>query len=465
MTYLVRSGWLIVLYFLLWQFASLFEIGNMVSAFYPAAGVILYFIYRFGPAYIPVAALAIMLGATPVDPFWEWEATQVTMGLRQLIIYSLLGLLLQKIPRFSLPLCRLSHVSILIGSVFVTTIISATVAVMLLIHFANVDPAFSHEIFVSFWIGDLGGVLMFIAAVSLFIDFRKKNIQSDDIFDTGWLRPLALLALLSSITTVFFLVTGMQTEISRFGYLILLPVAWAASFYGMRFALFAALIVNITAVGHYILLGLSAYPAIELQTLFSVNLAMAMLLGASLEERKLALFDAAHDPLTHLLNRRAFFKQGNELLERCKRHNRSLSLLMIDLDHFKRINDVWGHHSGDAVLIKVAECCRQVSRKTDIQGRLGGEEFVIILDNTTPEQAWVIAERLRLFIEKITVPHTSEHITTSIGLSHLSDKDESLETLLRGADVALYRAKESGRNICCSAPFKRLNPLQSNATI
>lgn len=462
MTFLFRSGMLILLYGMLWQFASLFEINNMVSAFYPAAGVILYFVYRFGPAYIPVSALAITLGAYPVDPFWDWGALEISMGIRQLFFYALLGLLLRKISLFSLPLIRLSSVSIMIGSVFFTTMLSAITAVYLLINFANLHVEMASDIFLSFWIGDLGGVLMFMAAASLFMDFYANENLSDDIFAAGLFRPIVLLVSISAITTLFFVLTGIQSEISRFGYLILLPVAWAASFYGMRFALFSALCVNTTAVSHYILLGLSTYPAIELQTLFSVNLAMAMLLGASLEERKLALFDAAHDPLTQMLNRRAFFQLGTDLLDRCKRQNRELAILMIDLDHFKRVNDIWGHQAGDTVLMKVAECCRKVCRHTDIQSRLGGEEFVLLLDDANPDQALVVAERLRLSIASVIVPKTNENITTSIGLSHLTDQGESLDVLLKQADVALYEAKKAGRNTCRSI---LLNPPISSLVI
>lgn len=450
MTFIFRAALLIFLYGVLWQFASLFEINNLVSAFYPAAGVLFYFIYRFGPAYIPISAIAILLGASPIDPFWEWGAIQITMGIRQLFFYTCLALILRKIPAFSLPLIRLSSVAILLGSVFVTTILSALAAMMLMSHYLALDPNERLNTFVSFWIGDLGGVLMFIAAVSLFLDFFEKENSYEDIFDSGLLRPVMLLMLISSATTLLFVLTGLQAEISRFGYLILLPVAWAASFYGIRFALFAALCVNTTAVSHYILLGLDTYPAIELQTLFSVNLGMAMLLGASLEERRLAMFDAAHDPLTQMLNRRAFYQQGQALLERCKRQDRELAMLMIDLDYFKRVNDVWGHQAGDNVLMKVAECCRKVCRHTDIQGRIGGEEFVLLLDDATPEQAFAVAERLRVMVEKVLIPKTNEHISTSIGLSHLIEKEDSLEDLLKQADLALYQAKEAGRNNCRS---------------
>ena len=450
MTFLFRSALLVFLYGVLWQFASLFEINNMVSAFYPAAGVIFFFIYRFGAIYIPSAAIAIALGASPSNPFWEWGMLEITMAVRQLVFYSCLGLALRCVAGFSLPLVRLNSVAIFICAIFITTILSALASVWLMTLYGGLISDLRVEIFVSFWIGDLGGVLMFVAATSLFLDFYEKENKYDDIFEKGYVKPLVLLAIISGATTLLFIVTGLQSDVSRFGYLILLPVAWAASFYGIRFALFAALCVNITAVTHYILLGLTTYPAIELQTLFSVNLAMAMLLGASLEERRLAMFDAAHDPLTQMLNRRAFFQEGLALLERCKRQKRELAVLMIDLDHFKRVNDVWGHEAGDMVLMKVAECCRKICRHTDIQGRIGGEEFVLLLDDADPQQAFAVAERLRLAVEEVIIPGSNEHISTSIGLSHLLEAEDDLEDLLRQADLSLYQAKQAGRNCCRS---------------
>ncbi|RAU18214.1 hypothetical protein DN062_08220 [Nitrincola tibetensis] len=451
MIFLLRSLLLIFLYTFLWNFAGLFEIGNLVSAFYPAAGVIVFFVYRFGPIYILPSAIAVMVGASFVDPFWQWGAIQISMAIRQLFFYSILGLVLKKTSKFSLPLNRLSSVTILIGSLSVTSFLSALTATFLISTFVGIDTDQELNIIMSFWIGDLGGILLFLAALSLFLDFYFKNYDYNDVFQKGLVYPILLLVIISSATTLLFVATGLTTELGNFGYLILLPVAWASSFYGIRFALFSAICVNTTAIWHYIYLGLSNYPAIELQTLFSVNLVMAMLLGASLEERKTALFDATHDSLTQMLNRKAFFQESTALLERCKRQKRNMAVLMIDIDHFKVVNDNWGHEAGDQVLMQVAECCRQICRSTDIQGRLGGEEFALILDDAGPNQAIAVAERLRLSISSILVPKTDTNITTSIGISHLLTIDDTLNQLLKQADLALYTAKRTGRNKCQSA--------------
>lgn len=453
MVFIWRSLVLVLLYFVLWQLASVsfLELTPGVSAFYPAAGVILFFAYRYGAAYIPSAFLAALLGTLPMDPFWDWAAFQYLMALRQVLVYALCGLLLRWVQLFQLPILRLRDVSILLVSVMVTTLISAAVSVSILRQYTGLPASATEATFLSFWIGDMAGVLMFMAAASLFVDYYDRKKSYFDIFETERVRPLFVLFLVVAIATLFFVLTGLEEAASRFGYLILLPIAWAASYYGMRFALWAAIGVNLAAVGVYVLLDLHSYPAFDLQILFTATLAMAMFLGAIIEERKLALFDAAHDPLTHLLNRRAFFHQGSALIERCKRQQRNLALLMIDLDHFKRINDTWGHQVGDQVLIKVAECCRKVCRQTDIHGRLGGEEFALLLDDATPEQAMVVAERLRLTVERLVIPATREHITTSIGLSHLVAQDDDIERLLRDADRALYEAKSKGRNNCQSS--------------
>jgi diguanylate cyclase (GGDEF)-like protein len=118
---------------------------------------------------------------------------------------------------------------------------------------------------------------------------------------------------------------------------------------------------------------------------------------------------------------------------------------MLDADHFKRINDTYGHQTGDEVLRKVAEIARQEIRAEDLVGRIGGEEFVCILSGMSGREARALAERLCRAIAKGTERAISPTVTISLGLALLRDGD-SLETLMRRADAALYEAKEGGRN-------------------
>ena len=159
------------------------------------------------------------------------------------------------------------------------------------------------------------------------------------------------------------------------------------------------------------------------------------------------------DLLTGLNNRRYFFELAEQELARAKRHSAPLPALMLDVDHFKLVNDTHGHHVGDLVLQKLSEVCVQTLRGIDILGRLGGEEFAILLPETKGEQALEVAERLRLAVAGATVPLEqggSIHLTVSIGVASLVATDAKVEDLLKRADTALYAAKNAGRNRVCS---------------
>lgn len=157
---------------------------------------------------------------------------------------------------------------------------------------------------------------------------------------------------------------------------------------------------------------------------------------------------AQHDPLTGAANRRHFFERAAEELARARRHGDALSLVMLDLDHFKRINDHWGHAAGDRVLQAFAAGVRSLLRREDLFGRIGGEEFVVLLPATGPEGALLLAERLRGDTEGLELEENGERVsvTTSAGVATLGAGDASMDALLQRADEALYAAKRAGRN-------------------
>ena len=164
-----------------------------------------------------------------------------------------------------------------------------------------------------------------------------------------------------------------------------------------------------------------------------------------LTESKLRLEKmVATDYLTGVYNRRHLFSELNNLVISSERYKTKLSLLMIDIDHFKKINDTYGHQIGDKALIKVAHFLKETLRKCDIVGRYGGEEFMIILPHTGIDQAYHCAERIRKKVEKLDlgIPH---NLTISSGVSEYYD-GSSVNDLIRKADLLLYEAKSKGRN-------------------
>lgn len=162
---------------------------------------------------------------------------------------------------------------------------------------------------------------------------------------------------------------------------------------------------------------------------------------------------AQFDHLTGLANRGHFMQQSAVELARAIRYDTPLSILMLDIDFFKKINDTYGHQIGDIVLKELCEVCRYTIREIDIAGRLGGEEFAIILPTTDAKEAIVIAERLRKNIANMEVKilvGLPIHITISIGVSTLDNQNViNIDSLLNQADIALYEAKATGRNKVC----------------
>jgi diguanylate cyclase (GGDEF)-like protein len=157
---------------------------------------------------------------------------------------------------------------------------------------------------------------------------------------------------------------------------------------------------------------------------------------------------ATTDSMTGIANRRHFMERGNDEIERARRYHLPLTLLLLDIDHFKQINDRFGHPAGDKLLQVVAQACQSNARNVDLPGRLGGEEFALLMPETSAIAARLAAERLRRAIADIPpalsgVPH---QVTASFGIAALNAHDHSMDDLVARADAALYRAKNGGRN-------------------
>ncbi|WP_064791884.1 diguanylate cyclase [Shewanella woodyi] len=158
---------------------------------------------------------------------------------------------------------------------------------------------------------------------------------------------------------------------------------------------------------------------------------------------------ALHDQLTSLFNRHYLIEAANSKVARIKRHGGTLSLMMIDIDYFKLVNDKFGHQAGDTVLRAVASVLSSGSRKEDVVARFGGEEFVVLLDDCSILDADDKAEQLRSLIEQLIPEGIS--VTASFGIAELDPDGETFEHLLARADQAVYLAKEQGRNCVVQA--------------
>jgi len=166
------------------------------------------------------------------------------------------------------------------------------------------------------------------------------------------------------------------------------------------------------------------------------------------EAKQIAERLARTDSLTGINNRRALIESASVIHDNARRYNHAYSVLMIDIDHFKQVNDSYGHVSGDLVLRELANSIMRTIRSVDIIGRIGGDEFGVVLPETSAVDALILAERLRLNFSSKSIPVGDGYLsfTISIGAAFLTETDGSLEDVIANADNALYQAKHQGRN-------------------
>ncbi|MGB6020549.1 MAG: GGDEF domain-containing protein [Sulfurimonadaceae bacterium] len=172
----------------------------------------------------------------------------------------------------------------------------------------------------------------------------------------------------------------------------------------------------------------------------------------SLQESNTALkVLASTDGLTGIMNKRIFKQVSERYFESAQRDHMSLTLLMLDLDHFKKVNDTYGHQLGDMLLIRFVEVAQTLLRKSDILARVGGEEFAVLLFKTDSEGAFTLAEKIRSEVQNIAIEYDGQEVsvTTSIGVSQNAETDKSFDDIFARADKALYQAKAQGRNQTC----------------
>jgi diguanylate cyclase (GGDEF)-like protein len=196
----------------------------------------------------------------------------------------------------------------------------------------------------------------------------------------------------------------------------------------------------------------SAYDELDLSLIETLAPQMALALDRAEWQEKAAQFQlmSITDPLTGLLNRRYLEERLMEELNRSRRYDYQMSFMMIDIDDFKHYNDRNLHQAGDLALEMTAQCLKSALRSADVASRYGGEEFCILLPQTSLSEAKIIAERIRRRVERTRYPHGKYQplgsLTVSIGISSLTPGLETPETIIRAADRALYLAKERGKN-------------------
>ncbi|MDG6772813.1 sensor domain-containing diguanylate cyclase [Thiomicrorhabdus sp. ZW0627] len=278
---------------------------------------------------------------------------------------------------------------------------------------------------------------------------------------------------------VMFLIIYVITLLSGYSYHILVAIILALVFgfycllvswlsflkgnFSSRFVLFGKIlamtggvitVLSITAVMPYTVLG---FRAIEFSmVLDSILLAFALIdrVKENEKERHIAEVSARTDPLTSLMNRRAYDEVCHQMTGDMKGTDVVLSAMMLDIDHFKQVNDTYGHQAGDVVLQRVARIIKNSVKESDYVFRLGGEEFLVLFPGTGKEMARISAERIRAIVEKTNIQVADQEIkvSVSIGICEYKSYHSTISQVEHMADKALYVAKQTGRNRVIVAP-------------
>lgn len=307
--------------------------------------------------------------------------------------------------------------------------------------------------------------LLFVSTLfrlALFVSYFRVKPTGMDLL--RWEKPYITTLMLSSLIWgggALVLLMGAPLLLQAFTLVVLIGLAGGAisTYSAQRFMAIAAMLAILLPSTVWLLfqpekvqlgmaIGAIIFMAASLRATKILGEAMRHSFQLAHELRKAhdtADFLAKTDVLTGINNRRAFLEHGKQLINYCQRHEHQVCAILFDVDRFKDINDKHGHGAGDAALKQVGDLLRVLLRKSDVCGRIGGEEFAILLHPTSTEDGWAVAEKLRQAIAEMPITFHGQklRITVSVGVACGA---YDLENLLLKADSAMYRAKEEGRN-------------------
>jgi len=293
------------------------------------------------------------------------------------------------------------------------------------------------------------GLFLYIIATEIFINLaRNKALSSKKVCQNVFNLNIVL-------TTIFLLITAIGSGNEDFIFLSIIPIFQSTLYRKFGY------IVGIIGAGSLgvLVVGFDLAKVVSFLTVIGVLTFLIMILSKTLS-RTNSKADYLHsiattDALTGLINRREFDKRMIEEFSRSKRHKSPLCLALFDIDFFKKINDTYGHNTGDTILKELARLISSNTRNCDVAARYGGEEFALILPETAQLEAYELVDRLREIVEKELFNKTQRPIkfTISVGVGQLDLADRSPIDFIERTDKALYAAKQSGRNRVEKAPF------------
>ncbi len=453
----VIAGLALIYAFVAKAFLSFAITGGNLTLIFPPSGIALGFVLVFGRRVWP----GVLVGAIAAN-IWVGDTVPLAMviaigsTLQVVVAYHLLIT-----NGFKVRLDRLDdYFKIILWGGAISCIVAASVGVVALIMWGMAGWSSFIHLFLKWWMGDLLGVVLITPAILI---WRSKP----DWFSKPEMRLEAVLIPL--LAFIYGQVTFLNNFTEIFG-------SYPKGFWLAPFVFFSAIrlrrhgaslvMLMITAqasMGAYQHVGFFANDFAEtglvnVWTYCMIYSVIGMSLAVLLKEQAMLMkklkHQASKDFLTGVENRGHFIELAEKELARAIRYRSELSILMMDIDHFKTINDTFGHKVGDLALKQLSDRCKRTLREIDIVGRIGGEEFAVLLPETTKGVATEVAERIRLAIENSPINiegAESIKLHISIGVATLVSADNNIDDLMHIADTALYEAKNSGRNRVCVA--------------
>ncbi len=458
--YFAQVTALAVIYFAAAKISLSFAISppGYATAVWPPSGIALAAFLLLGNRVWP----GVWLGAAFVNFTVSFSAAIPLVMATGNTLEALTGAILVR--RFIIDMsCRFDHAADVFKFVAVAAfscIIASTIAVVGLALEGSIGWSEFFANWITWWQGDATGIITWTPLILTW------SVPSPLVWTRWRAVEVACFAVLLLGVTTFVFGQGAEGAAVSWAFLILPLIIWSAYRFSQREVTTAIAVVSAFAIS-YTLKGQGPFHSLSLNVsllallaFISILVVMGLLLNAVEGERKRAIKDleselrgvkdeAITDPLTRLSNRRYLWHFLPYELLRAARRESSLAVIMIDLDHFKRVNDTHGHEAGDLVLTKVAALLRSHIRDSDIACRYGGEEFVLVLPDATLEGTKRRAEAIRSAIREMMLEHLGEPITgvtASIGIAMFPDHAEDSESLMRIVDDLLYEAKRSGRD-------------------
>jgi diguanylate cyclase (GGDEF)-like protein len=429
--------------------------NSSVTAVWAPTGIALAALVLWGRTLWPGVALGAFLANS-----WTGVPFITVLGITAgNTLEALVGAtLLARVARFRPSLERSYDVLALALAGSLSTMVSATVGVASLRAGGSVPADTLMSTWRTWWLGDLGGDLLvapFLMVFAVGLRAPRRLRRPRRLFEAA-----CLLACLVGVTCFVF------TSSAPLTFLIFPVLIWAALRFGQRGVAAGSLVVAGIAAG-FTANGIGPFvqatPDASLllsQMFVGISALVSLLLAAITSERERAQqalrsahgelqYLADHDPLTGLLNRRSFERELDSHLERGRRYGLGGAALVLDLDHFKDVNDSLGHHTGDELLVRVAHALHGRLRETDVLARLGGDEYAVLLPRADAAGVRKVTQDLAAAVRELTVQTRDGRrrtVTASLGVAMIDEEALTAEDIMVNADLAMYDAKEAGRD-------------------